>query len=54
MAEIISAEEGFVLTNGKIDPDKLKPITYDSSNHTYRVLGDVVAKAYSAGLIFKK
>ncbi len=49
----VSADES-VLTNGKIDPDKLKPITYDSSNHTYRVLGDVVAKAYSAGLIFKK
>ena len=49
----VSADES-VLTNGKIDPAKLKPITYDSANHTYRVIGDVVGKAYSDGLAFKK
>lgn len=49
----VSADES-VLTNGKIDPDKLKPITYDSANHTYRVVGEIVGKAYSAGLSFKK
>ena len=49
----VSADES-VLTDGKIDPDKLKPITYDSANHTYRVIGEVVGKAFSDGLRFKK
>ena len=49
----VSADES-VLTNGKIDPSKLRPITYDSANHTYRVIGDVVGKAFSDGLCFKK
>ena len=49
----VSADES-VLTGGKIDPAKLKPITYDSANHTYRVIGDIVGKAYSDGLVFKK
>ena len=49
----VSCDEEY-LTDGKIDPAKFKPITYDSANHTYRVVGDVVAKAYSAGLTFKK
>lgn len=43
-----------MLTGGKIDPAKLRPITYDSANHTYRVVGEVVGKAYSDGLCFKK
>ena len=42
-----------VLTDGKIDPAKLRPITYDSANHTYRVIGEVVGKAFSDGLRFK-
>lgn len=42
-----------VLTDGKIDPGKLRPITYDSANHTYRVIGEVVGKAFSDGLKFK-
>ena len=49
----VSADES-VLTDGKIDPAKLKPITYDSANHTYRVIGEIVGKAFSDGLIFKK
>lgn len=38
-----------VLTMGKVDLDKLKPITYDSSARTYRVIGENVAGAWSAG-----
>ena len=49
----VSADES-VLTNGKIDPAKLRPITYDSANHTYRVIGEIVGKAYFDGLVFKK
>ena len=44
----VCAEES-VLTNDKIDPAKLEPITYDPVNHTYRKLGDVVGKAFSDG-----
>ena len=43
-----------MLTGGRIDLAKLRPITYDSANHTYRVVGEVVGKAYSDGLVFKK
>ncbi len=48
----VSCDEEY-LTDGKIDPAKLRPITYDSANHTYRVIGDIVGKAFSDGLIFK-
>ena len=42
-----------MLTNGKIDPKKLKPIAYDPCNNTYVSLGDVVGKAFSDGLKLK-
>ena len=42
-----------VLTDGRIDPDKLRPITYDSANHTYRVIGEIVGKAFCDGLKLK-
>ena len=38
-----------VLTDGKIDPVKLRPITYDGMNHTYLVLGEKVGNAFSDG-----
>ena len=44
----VTADES-VLTNGKIDPKKLKPIAYDSVNHAYLSLGNVVGKAFSDG-----
>lgn len=43
-----------VLTDGMIDPKKLKPIAYDPCNHTYTGLGDVVGKAFSDGLQLKQ
>ena len=48
----VTADES-VLTDGKIDPKKLKPITYDPMNNTYITLGDVVGKAFSDGLKLK-
>ena len=48
----VSCDES-ALSDGKIDPDKLKPITYDSANHTYRVVGEIVGKAFSDGLEYK-
>jgi len=38
-----------ILTEGKVDPAKLKAITYDPENHTYIQLGQVVGKAFSDG-----
>lgn len=48
----ISADER-ILTDGKIDPTKLRPITYDPVNKTYVGLGKVVGKAFSDGLKLK-
>lgn len=44
----VNADES-VLTDGKIDPAKLEPITYDSVNHVYRKLGEIVGKAFEDG-----
>jgi len=48
----VSADDS-VLTNGKIDPMKLRPIIYDSSNHGYHVIGEKVGVAFSDGLKIK-
>ena len=44
----VSADES-VITDGKVDPKKLRPITFDPCNNTYVALGDVVGKAFSDG-----
>ncbi len=41
------------LTDEKIDPVKLQPVTFDSVHHTYVGLGNVVAKAFDAGKSLK-
>lgn len=38
-----------ILTDGKIDLAKFRPITYDPANHTYVALGEAVGKAFSDG-----
>ena len=50
IGEIINvlADES-VLTEGKIDPQKLKPICFDPVNHTYLSMGEVVANAFEDG-----
>lgn len=48
----VCADEA-VLTDGKIDPAKLKPITYDGMNHSYLVLGERVGNAFSDGTKLK-
>ncbi|MBQ8451846.1 MAG: flavin reductase family protein [Clostridia bacterium] len=54
VAEIVnvSADEK-ILTNGTVDPAKLKPITFDPINNTYIELGNIVGKAFSDGLKLK-
>lgn len=44
----VCAEER-ILTNGRIDPVKLRPITYDGVNLTYYALGEKVGTAFSDG-----
>lgn len=36
----ISADESVLGDDGKIDADKLRPITYDPIKHVYNVLGE--------------
>ncbi len=48
----ISVDES-VLSDGKIDPALLKPITFDPVNNSYRVLGEEAAKAFGAGNALK-
>lgn len=43
-----------VLTDGKVDYDKLQPIIYDISTNTYRTIGPVVGKAFHDGLKLKQ
>ena len=50
----VSADESVLGENGKVDPAKLRPITYDPMNHKYLVLGEVVGNAFSDGLKLKK
>ena len=45
----VCAEES-VLTDGKIDPMKLRPIAFDPMNSAYHVLGEKVGNAFSDGL----
>ena len=42
-----------VLTDGKIDPGKLRPITFDGMNNTYLALGEKVGNAFSDGAKLK-
>ena len=53
IGEIInqSADES-ILTDGKVDLAKLKPIVFDAAGVCYRALGDVVGGAWQAGKAF--
>ncbi len=43
------AVEELALTDGKPDAAKMKPICFDTCAHVYRIMGDVVANAFSCG-----
>ena len=49
----VSADESVLDETGKIDPDKLRPITFDPIHNTYRVLGEKVANAFHDGVKLK-
>ena len=45
----VAADES-VLTDGKPDPDKIVPISYDPMGYVYRSVGAPVAPAYQENL----
>lgn len=49
----VSADESILGENGKVDPNKLQPITYDPMNHYYLVLGEKVGQAFHDGTVLK-
>ncbi len=51
IADIVNvlADESVLNEQGKIDPEKLDPITYDPSNHLYWRLGESVGTAFHDG-----
>ncbi len=54
VGEIVNVCAGeSVLTDGRIDPAKLRPITFDPVNNAYLVLGEKVGNAFRDGLKLK-
>lgn len=49
----VSADESILGENGKIDPAKLEPITFDPVNNVYLKLGEKVGNAFKDGLKLK-
>ena len=49
----VCADESVLDSEGKIDPQKLRPITYDPVHHHYLVLGEKVGNAFSDGAKLK-
>ena len=50
----VSAEESILDANGKIDPEKLRPISFDPVHNTYLRVGGRVGNAFKDGLTLKK
>ena len=49
----ICADESILNENGRVDPRKLRPITFDPMNNTYVVLGETVGQAFKDGATLK-
>ena len=49
----VSADESVLGENGKVDPVKLRPITFDPMNGAYCVVGEKVGNAFKDGLQIK-
>lgn len=50
----VSADERVLGENGRIDPAKFRPITFDPVNNAYLALGEKVGNAFRDGLALKK
>ena len=54
IGEIVASQaDERVLTDGKVDLGKLRPIIFDPSFNVYRVVGEAVGRAFSDGLRLK-
>ena len=49
----VAIDENVLAANGKVDVDKLEPISFDPVNHVYRRIGAVAGEAFKAGLSLK-
>ena len=51
VAEIVNvlADDSILNADGKIDANKLKALSFDPATQEYRILGDAVGQAFSAG-----
>lgn len=45
----VLADDTVLDGQGKVDLDKLQPISYDSTSHSYRMLGKIVGEAFKDG-----
>ncbi len=54
IGEIVASQaDEDVLTDGKVDLGKLKPIIFDPSFNAYRVVGEIVGNAFKDGMKLK-
>ena len=54
IGEVVASQaDESILTNGKVDLGKLRPIIFDPSFNAYRVIGEIVGKAFGDGLKLK-
>jgi len=49
----VCADESVLGENGKVDVQKLQPISYDPMNHHYLMLGQMVGEAFHDGVALK-
>ena len=49
----VSADESVLGENGRVDPKKLCPITFDPMHNTYIAQGETVGQAYKDGAKLK-
>ena len=49
----VSADEAVLGEDGRIDPDKFQPITFDPIHSAYRKLGEKVGNAFKDGAELK-
>ena len=54
IGEIVASQaDEAILTDGRVDLGKLRPIIFDPSFNAYRVVGEIVGKAFGDGLKLK-
>ena len=55
IGEIVASQaDERILTDGKVDLGKMKPIIFDPAMNVYRVVGEIVGNAFKDGLALKK